>query len=1578
MSPETTTTGRRDFVQAVAEKVRRDISSMGPKEAPKPPQEPKAPEGTVDLAEHSKKMGEHREAVTAHEEKQREYDEAQAKREEAGTEYKSKFQKAQADVQRLEEERAALNPRNRDEAARYSEELGAVAETTVKYLVGVQEGIITFDHIADPEVRSFAERAVKTIAEKALKVADPSTVLESYKLIQQLSSGDMNMETLQELYGTFRDTAGRTNRTAIADLSAAFVSTFNQTEEEELQAVFATDKDKGEFMEEMREVFVAEAPDTRGMDALMEFESSGSAAEQIRLSGRSSEGEAAALRHATEAIFKAVKTNAFDPKEVYDGNLKMDGFVHEVIGKLDQMHVADNALFAAQLYPAIHSLIDGTVTLQGLERVFDKFTRQWGLEDEQATLELKKILSTASAGLKGNHEHDEELRAAKERFFGEALSDDEIDTRIEKAFDPEAVSPYSQLEQKYGKIMEVYTDVKDKKLLRAIFDADEYLETYLEEALGQVEVDRSKVEARLRKQLGIKDDETVPDDVLQAELRTEATKKLSLDFKDEVALLFGKLFKTVDEEAPATYWSEAVQQGDMWTQTANLAATFTKSLERVRDLKFKDGSIVHELVWTRRGEEYSAPSTVKGKTGERQEMVRYSSTYKKDIKLHDWHEYMLLVSKGVSAMEGIKRYVHDARATQYNPAPEGGHLGQLKQFADSHMSSLDFDSFYELPDSEIMLEGAQLWDAMSRIRFAESNWVVSSSGDIDHESGVPEADKLTLKYLRQHEGKGDGEVEEWRVRQAASLGAGHHFTGMSLSGVMGAWADAPQDLKGGHVYRSYGVRDAEAYSEINPLRHILHRFRASGMNTTVMYTPIGTINEDGTIKWGRDDEFSYEDLQLAEQRFKNATVHGKHEKDVGVIRVIDIMNPGKLGDMVYRGGWRDEASVEHWYTDRVNGSKLTTIDKLTVNEHIGPEYVKKFLAGIGGSDLFETGKESEQHKLKERGEDTDPYKDVVKITRADLDGSIADGATEGENIAKRREFVTHVAERYFKDEFTHTYTGKPEDFDTAWKKYINDTMDKLEGKTDAQQAEWRANKRENSGKQLTERKPTQDTAKQLKDRYKAWGMEAAARAMLLQDPTLFLTIERNNEVTGRTRAWDQVKRLVEQSYVDDAMASDFAEKVRDANIMFDDVEDIKERGKKIENKKKELYQKHAKMRSELLDSEAYRHAVEDLAAVSAAVTKQCRDDKWEKLNAGDTWVHQIELGTSDFVTEDKIISHMEQMRERGILGTDEEAAARIDLTLRVYRANREFSYGTTGIVVDKNNPYKLEEDAHKIVNEAGVSSSFIDAMGFKLGLPWPLGFHRAIGVGSVDFRALALREAGSRMPARVLGDASSLAQGTAKSVEEFVLKLVEVAGVEDRSEGNKALAEIMKKAQTTMNGVHGKKDAYEITAAIMTPMAVRMFRADSNVMHMVRAGYGRLRESLGDVGNKYAGKYRSLSEAVSGASNWHGARVDKPEDTRAMLDMFADPQIGVIPQSRYDSAVQPKYEYDEESKTTRRVADFDELTLKDVAEKAKATRTDVLRKWAKLAPLYLAAGGTLAILATLVRGLKKELSGDRS
>ncbi len=1545
MSPETTSTGRRDFVQAVAEKVRRDISSMGPKEAPTAPPEPKVAEGTVDLAEHSKKMADHREAMKAHDEKQREYDEAQTKREETGNEYKNRFQKAQKDVERLEQERSELNPRDREQAARYSEELGAVAETTVKYLVGVQEGIITLDHITDPEVRSFAERAVKNIAEKALKVADPSTVLESYKIIQQLSGGDLNMEALQELYGAFRDTAGRVNRTAIADLSAALMNTFDQTEEEELQSVFETGTEKGDFLNEVREKFLAEAPDTRAADALAEFEASASAAEQIRLTGRASEGEAAALRHGTEAIFKAIKTNALDPKEVYGGNLKMDGFVHEVIGKLDGMHVADNALFAAQLYPAIQSLIDGTVTLQGLERVFDKFARQWGLEDENATLELRKVFATASAGLKGNHEHDDELRAAKERFFGEALTDDTIEDRIEKAFDPEAVSPYSQLEQKYGKIMEVYTDVKDKKLLRAIFDADEYLETYLEDALGQVEVDQDKVEKRLKKQLGIADGEDLPDNVLQKELRTEATKKLSLDFKDEVALLFGKLFKTVDEEAPATYWSEAVQQGDMWTQTANLAATFTKSLERVRDLKFKEGSIVHELVWTRRGEEYRRAQNVENASAGADEMVRYSSTYKRDIKLHDWHEYMLLVSKGVAAMEGIKRYVHDARATQYNPAPEGGHLGQLKGFADSHMSSLDFDSFYEMPDNSYMMESAQLWEAMSRIQLAESNWVIPSSGDIDHESGVPFSDKLTLQYMRKYE----GELEEWRIRQAASLGAGHHFTGMSLSGLMAAWADAPQNLEGSNLYRSYGVRDAEAFAEINPMRHILWRFRSSGMNTSVMFTPIGRIQADGSIQWGEimdTDEngkkvFSYEKLQEAEKRFTAATTKGKDRQDVGVIRVVDIMNPGKLGDALYRGGWRDVASLDHWYVDRSNPEagerKLDTLEKFKANEHVGTEYVKKFLAGIGEADIFEVSGEVEKRE------------GVKCVRREHLNGA--------KEVESRRNLVKYVAERYFRDEyeFKEGKTG-PDNEKQTWEEYVNGMFNALEHGSAADHARWAENKSTNK---RTNKKPQADTAKQLKDRYKAWGMQAASRAMMLQDPTLFLTVERNNEVHGRSRSWDQVKQLTLQSYTDEyaRASSEFETRKKEINASKVDSSEKDKQLKKAQEERSEKLQR-------LCSNDEYRQAVEDLAAVSAGVLRECRDEKWKQLDAGGVWVDQINLNKDDFVNEEKIRTHLQQMQDKGVLGGDEEAAARIDRVIRVFHANRQFSYSERSVT------------GSQIINDAGVNSSFIDAMGFKLGLDWPIGFHRAIAGGSVDFRALALREGGSRMPARVLGDASALGQGVAKKLEGYVGKLVEIAGLEDRAEGNAELANIMHEAKGTMNGIHGTKDAYEITAAMMTPMAVRMFRADSDPRHIVRAGYGRLRESLGDKGNKYVGKYRSLSEAIKGVSNWHGARVDKPEDTRAMLESFADPKLGLIPQSSYDSAVQAKYEYDEVNDKVRREASFNSLTLNDVAEKAKARRQDVLKKWAKMAPLYLAAGGTFAILATLIRGIKKELSGE--
>ena len=1556
MSPETTSTGRRDFVQAVAEKVRRDISSMGPKEAPKPPQEPTISEGTIDLGEHSKKMNEHRDAVKAHDEKQREYDDAQAKREEAGREYKDQFEKARSDVERLEQERREMNPRDRDQAARYSEEVGAVAETTVKYLVGVQEGIVTFDHITDPEVRSFAERAVKNIAEKALKVADPNTALESYRLIQQLSSGDLDIEKLQEHYSAFRDTAGRSNRSAIADLSAALIGTFDQTEEEQLQTLLETDREKSEVLEDMRARFVSEIPDTTNEDAIAALLEMKAVAEQVVKQGRVSEATLTELQERMEKVLKlthaeggaAAKISLQDqfPDGTHpDGSDKDMSKVRDAastfLSGIYTSGLAKDAFFAAEVYPIVAEIFEGKMSLETMGDVFDGFARKYGLDAEEQTRRLAQILIASAKEIPPEQYAD---------FVGKnaPTTREAYEQKLNNVFDLGAITPRShQLEQKYGKIMEVYTDIKDKKLLRAIFDADEYLETYLEERLEECKADAEK-EIRKKLESKLAAGESLSEEAVSEELaKQNLMKDLSLNFKDDVALLFGKLFKTVDEEAPATYWSEAVQQGDMWTQTANLAATFTKSLERVRDLKFKEGSIVHELVWTRRGEEYRLGQHTNNASGGADEMVRYSSTYRRDIKLHDWHEYMLLVSKGVTAMEGIKRYVHDARATQYNPAPEGGHLGQLKQFADSHMSSLDFDSFYEMPDNSFMMESAQLWDAMSRIQLAESNWVIPSSGDIDHESGVPVSDKLTLQYMRKYE----GELEEWRIRQAASLGAGHHFSGMSLSGLMAAWADGPQTLDGSNQYRSYGVRDAEAYAEINPMRHILWRFRSSGMNTSVMFTPIGRINTDGSIQWGEIMDtnengkkvFSYEKLQEAEKRFTNATTKGKDRQDVGIIRVIDIMNPGKLGDALYRGGWRDVASLDHWYVDRSNPEagerRLSTIEKFKANEHVGAEYVKKFLGGIAESDLFTASGEV-------------PEKDgVACVRREHLNGS--------KEIEGRRALVDYIAERYFRDEYDlkEGKTG-PGGKKQSWDEYVQTMFDTLEKGDEEDQARWDENKRQNKGKPV--KAPEKDTAKQLKARYKAWGMQASSRAMMLQDPTLFLTVERNNEVHGRSRAWDQVKQLTLQSYTDEYERISSTYKTRENDINA---------SSKSSSEKKELIKEAKKTRSEELQricsNDQYRQAVEDLAAVSAGVLRECRDEKWNQLDAGGVWVDQIELNKDDFVDEEKIRTHMQQMQEKGVLGSDEEAAARIDRVMRVFHANRQFSYSEQSVT------------GSQIVNEAGVKSSFIDAMGFKLGLDWPVGFHRAIAGGSVDFRALALREAGSRMPARVLGDASALGQGVAKKLEAYVGKLVEIAGLEDRAEGNAELAKIMHEAKGTMNGIHGAKDAYEVTTAMMTPMAVRMFRADSDPRHMVRAGYGRLRESLGDVGNKYVGKYRSLSEAIKGASNWHGARVDKPEDTRVMLETFADPKLGLIPQSQYDSAVQAKYEYDEFNEKVRRVATFDELTLNEVAEKAKARRKDVLMKWAKLAPLYLAAGGTFVILGTLIRGLKKELSADR-
>jgi len=615
----------------------------------------------------------------------------------------------------------------------------------------------------------------------------------------------------------------------------------------------------------------------------------------------------------------------------------------------------------------------------------------------------------------------------------------------------EREGPYEA--QELARLMGRYPP-EDHELLRALYLEDEF-EPYMEKLHREI---REDLESRGE---GVGLTEEKFGEKIGGELSTELKKRITM--------LVGKLYQKTDESSPEEFWEKKEQEGGLLYSVQIQLDSLRRQIDRLGKISISKGSILGRIKFYREEDE---KFDLNVPTDKGEEVRHFVKPFRKQVK-SNFQEYFLTVYNTVNDEINDRKFLHNARALPYHPPGEGGYYGQLANYAEELLPSSSIDILTHLPDSSETLAASQLWDKLYEADFAKYNWLHQPSrGALDAELKLTPNDIETLDYLKLL--NPDLEKDKWRAMRALIMAIGDNYS-ISLRALeTGAYADAPLNIEkeGGATYASYDKRDSAIFKVFNPLAHENLRWQVEMLRWgNLLFLPVSGK------KLGRAGAWNHRELMSEMKKNMREYLEGRTAEDEknGVVRFVNLINPGKVGSIYTRGSWRNfytyEGFLVHEESDTERGIRRgDRVDALTGwkrVENIGIEILKDYFPRIG--ELYSKNFYAVKVEDVTGVDKKDP--EFEKKTRDIIDALKSERAT----------FITYL-----------------------YKKYIDPlaTDDKIK-------------------KQIVSLEADPD---KLKDNYTDFYWRVLSNALLQRAPTKLIRLERNRFVSGRKRGWEEVRQ----------------------------------------------------------------------------------------------------------------------------------------------------------------------------------------------------------------------------------------------------------------------------------------------------------------------------------------------------------------------------------------------------------------------------------------------------------------------
>lgn len=439
-------------------------------------------------------------------------------------------------------------------------------------------------------------------------------------------------------------------------------------------------------------------------------------------------------------------------------------------------------------------------------------------------------------------------------------------------------------------------------------------------------------------------------------LEEEIGKELSERLRHDIALIAGRLYQNVDESHPAEFWEEAEKRGGFWRNPEVFSENLLRQIRNLRNAEFSEDFQSKIKFFIKEQETYyeEVPAIPRfDNEAISEETRKFVKPLRRDRRV-DIGTFLHSVETLAHSHEiQTRKFLHNGRALVYNPVDtEKGYYASLSGYADKFLPATSVDILFTLPDAEDIMAASQLEDKLFEADFARTNWVHQPGSAGLGPLGMTELDEESLERLMMINPK--LKDDEWRAKRALIMGIGDNYT-ISLKHLEnGAYADPSMNPEEGMgpTYGSYGPRDSLPYMAFNMLSHDNMRWQAERLWLgNLLFLPVRGKNLAG--RFGFMKFWDHRTLLDEMKKSIDSYIKGRPPEDVenGVVRWIDIINPGRVGSIYTRGGWREFYSYESHLVrpseaELKQGIRWNIVESWKALENVGVECLKDFVGRI--------------------------------------------------------------------------------------------------------------------------------------------------------------------------------------------------------------------------------------------------------------------------------------------------------------------------------------------------------------------------------------------------------------------------------------------------------------------------------------------------------------------------------------------------------------------------------------------------------------------------------------------------------
>lgn len=405
-------------------------------------------------------------------------------------------------------------------------------------------------------------------------------------------------------------------------------------------------------------------------------------------------------------------------------------------------------------------------------------------------------------------------------------------------------------------------------------------------------------------------------------------KRTSEKVELKIALFFDNLFSNLDVSNPKKTYDEVAQKDPFYNfqvafdRLERSLAILAEGLQRSKDEKVLE--VMKKMTFWKQGEVRKDEERRYGEDGnEKIIVVDKIRPLAQRVKAENLSDFVIYLKVLAGHEQDTREYAHNTQAIFSRPAGEDGFYRTMAGYVEQ-MRTADVDQFLALPDHELLTEAISLHHKILEKEFAKSDWRHYQNQFDLYFSYYNKMETQTLKRLKElHK-----DVEDWRLRRAMRLTIGAGL-GIFMNEVeMAASADPVLSPEGGFSFTSYYRNDSAALGPLNTFPHDFWRWQQEGtLIADLLFLPV----KGGSLPRIWDHTQVFRQLEQYKADFEDRKLTLLPD---GRVRLIDIMNPSRMGGVVTRAGWRTVHAYERWLVFEegarayIEGEEIKNIDKM--------------------------------------------------------------------------------------------------------------------------------------------------------------------------------------------------------------------------------------------------------------------------------------------------------------------------------------------------------------------------------------------------------------------------------------------------------------------------------------------------------------------------------------------------------------------------------------------------------------------------------------------------------------------------